>query len=644
MGLYQALVDSASRFSGALPPGFKMAGHRTWLINLTEDGTISGSPAKTSDFPHPIPKAPPGRTAGVIATLVVDKASYALGIGGNEARKEHADYLKVLRSCSRDVCSNSSVSDESKRTLQATIAFHRSKNDFESSQIKDDDIVIFQVGNLPYLFSDASMTRWLSDYQGKKLTVAGSSEICCVCGTNCSPPRIAEKVSLFQQRFPISCVNFDAACSFGKKQLLNSPICLECSASSTSLLSHLVSAADGENKFNVVLARGKERNGRPMSNQMAVFWTKEKVEIAVGESKLHAEEVVRLSLIDDESPPVDYTPKANAEHLKTLLESPWYCHGKEVSQVNPVGFYFAILSPNKSRLVIREWMETSIATVKDSLLNYRQALSIINLADGDTFVPPLTLILRSLRGPASKRNPHDEQPRLAAIEPELLRQMIRCMYAGAPPPEALLIRAVQAFRAPATAADEGESYKRLCSRRAALSAAMKLVLTYNDPNNTIAMEQLETLHDTDCAYKRQSPYLCGRLLALLNDLQYRASTSRRGPNTTLVDKFYAAASTAPQSVFGSLLKQANTAHLPKLRKDSSRNYPVKTSHGDVYVTDLLNEIVNLIDTDCGLPKQLAMRQQAEFALGYHHQQAVLRPLHTPKSTHATEQPPQDSNS
>jgi CRISPR-associated protein Csd1 len=250
----------------------------------------------------------------------------------------------------------------------------------------------------------------------------------------------------------------------------------------------------------------------------------------------------------------------------------------------------------------------------------------------------------SLRGPASKRSIHDEKPRLAEIEPELLRQMIRCMYAGASPPEALLIRAVQAFRTPATAADEGESFKRLCHRRTALAAAMKLVLTYDNPNNTKAMEQLETPHDADCAYKRQSAYLCGRLLALLNDIQYRSSTSRRGPNTTLVDKFYAAASTAPQSVFGSLLKQANTAHLPKLRKDSSRNYPVKTSGGDAYVADLLNEIVNLIDADCGLPKQLAPRQQAEFALGYHHQQAVLRPPHPPKPTQPTEQLQQNPNS
>jgi CRISPR-associated protein Csd1 len=173
---------------------------------------------------------------------------------------------------------------------------------------------------------------------------------------------------------------------------------------------------------------------------------------------------------------------------------------------------------------------------------------------------------------------------------------------------------------------------------------MKLVLSYNNPNNIHAMEQLETPSDTDCAYKRQSPYLCGRLLALLNDLQYRASTSRRGPNTTLVDKFYAAASTAPQSVFGSLLKQANTAHLPKLRKDPSRNYAVKTAQGEIHVTDLLHEIVNLIDADCGLPKQLAPRQQAEFALGYHHQQAILRPPYSKDSDKALKKSDDNSDS
>lgn len=274
---------------------------------------------------------------------------------------------------------------------------------------------------------------------------------------------------------------------------------------------------------------------------------------------------------------------------------------------------------------MREWLETSIDSVRKRLIDYRDAACIVHPQTGGLIVPPLRVLLQSLRGQSSKRKRHDERPRLAEIEPELLRELIRCMYDGANPPEALLTRAVRAFGSPAIAADEGDAFSRLCNRRTALAAAIKLVLTFGKPIEMNAMEQLETPNDASSDYKHGSPYLCGRLLAILNDIQYRASASRRGPNTTLVDKFFAAASTAPQSVFGSMLRLANTAHLPKIRKDPSRNYPVKTAAGDVRVSDLLSEVANLIDSapKPGLPRQLTPRQQGEFALGYHHQQAVL---------------------
>ena len=58
-------------------------------------------------------------------------------------------------------------------------------------------------------------------------------------------------------------------------------------------------------------------------------------------------------------------------------------------------------------------------------------------------------------------------------------------------------------------------------------------------------------------------YLCGRLLAVLDAIQSRALNN---PNTTIVDRFYGSASSAPASVFGTLLHGAQ-AHLSKLRKD-----------------------------------------------------------------------------
>ena len=188
---------------------------------------------------------------------------------------------------------------------------------------------------------------------------------------------------------------------------------------------------------------------------------------------------IRLTLVDDDDLEEPLQPLANPGHLTALLESPWYCRGSEVSQVNTTGFYFAILSPNKSRLAIREWLETTIDSVKKTLVDYRQALSIINLQTGELVVPPLRAILQSLRNPSSKRNKRKEEPRLAEIEPELLRQLIRCMYQSAKPPEALLTRALQAFRLPSTSADEYDAFARLCGRRTTLAAAIKLVLTYS---------------------------------------------------------------------------------------------------------------------------------------------------------------------
>lgn len=650
MGFYQALTSSRGRFTDVLPAGFKRAGEKTWLIQLDGEGTPLGNPTLAADF-HPIPKAPPGRTSGVVATLIVDKATYALGIGGHGSRIEHARYLKIIRKCRKEIKSRSDITNDSRQSVDAIYSFLRTKKGRAYSAIGENDIIVFLVGNHPYLFSDPKLRAWLSAYQSAELSDDTTSEQCVTCGKPCSPARIADKVTLFRQRVPISAVNLASACSEGKDQLLNSPICMHCSAAANSILAHLIGSEAHPSPFSVVLVgdekarkRGlsagggkKEKTGRPMTNQLAIFWTKEPVTLQAGDDAVAVavEDVVSINLNEEEEERIEsLQPWANPDHLKGLLESPWYCRGEEVAVVPPIGFYFAIISPNKSRLVIREWIETSIQDVKEKILTYRQGISIINPLSEEMIVPPVRGILQSLRAPSSNTLRSNENPRLAEVEPELLRQLIRCMYQGAKPPEALLTRAVQAFRSPAVAADEGDAFARLCSRRTALAAAIKLVLTYDKPIDMKAMEQLETPDDADSVYKRQSSYLCGRLLALLNNIQYRASASRRGPNTTLVDKFYAAASTAPQSVFGSLLKMANTAHLPKIRKDSSRNYPVKTKAGETHVTDLLNELVNLIDSalEPGLPRQLTPRQQAEFALGYHHQQAVLNPPYKPTAS------------
>ena len=103
----------------------------------------------------------------------------------------------------------------------------------------------------------------------------------------------------------------------------------------------------------------------------------------------------------------------------------------------------------------------------------------------------------------------------------------------------------------------------------------------------------------------QPAYLCGRLLAVLEQVQYVAVS----PKATLIDRFYGTASTAPASVFSRLLKGAQ-AHLGKLRKERFGTY-----------TALQTRLEEVMANLTGFPKVLTLEEQGWFSLGYYHQRA-----------------------
>lgn len=103
-------------------------------------------------------------------------------------------------------------------------------------------------------------------------------------------------------------------------------------------------------------------------------------------------------------------------------------------------------------------------------------------------------------------------------------------------------------------------------------------------------------------------YLCGRLLAELENIQKAAIR----PNLTFVERYYATASTAPASVFGTLLRLSQ-AHLARLRKQKPGLYMV--------LQQRLEEIQSRIAV---FPKVLKLEEQGLFALGYYHQRAYTR--------------------
>ncbi len=105
-------------------------------------------------------------------------------------------------------------------------------------------------------------------------------------------------------------------------------------------------------------------------------------------------------------------------------------------------------------------------------------------------------------------------------------------------------------------------------------------------------------------------YLCGRLLAVYDGLQYSAQGE---VNATVSDRYYALASTYPQLAFPKLT-DLSLKHLRKLRRDSRG--------AAVNIEKEIQEIhQQLAASGAKFPAQLSLEDQGRFAIGYHHQRA-----------------------
>jgi CRISPR-associated protein Csd1 len=99
-------------------------------------------------------------------------------------------------------------------------------------------------------------------------------------------------------------------------------------------------------------------------------------------------------------------------------------------------------------------------------------------------------------------------------------------------------------------------------------------------------------------------YLCGRLFAVLENVQYHAIGDA---NAGIGDRLFGAASTSPSATFGRLLKLAKH-HLGKIGGES-KGLEVNL---DKTIQDILSRIGDF-------PRTLSLEDQGRFALGYYHQ-------------------------
>jgi CRISPR-associated protein Csd1 len=555
--LLEKLCEYAERLD--LPPTMYIKTAIRWLIDLDLQGNLHGFVAtegrggkrdrgKEMLAPHI------GRSSGVRAKLLADNGEYVLGVTREKSEPGrvaqcHADFVALVKQC---------ADGTQEPMVQAVFQFLEHLPVTSLTLPADLDpahALTFRVNGILPIDLPSVRRFWASTATSSD---DDSSEPvpdlmqCLICG-EVRPPvkRLPMKIKRIPGRqtagMALISANAPAFESYGLEASLIAPTCQECGERFSNAANALIE---------------DERTHITVGPVVYVFWTK---------TEDDGFSVASLLL----------TPEPDV--VRALIRSAFSGHAATL-EIDTTPFYATAFSASGARVVVRDWLDTTVAEVKRHLARYFALQRIVDCdgAEGKPFG------LRALATSTIREPSKDLQRDLPPNVPQTLLHMA---LKGGPLPMGLLFQAVKRNRAA----------RDVTSSRAAL-IKMVLLSSPDDFKLERTMERLEL--------NNQAPaYLCGRLLAVLEAVQREANP---GINTTIVDRFFGTASSAPASVFGHLLRGAQ-AHLGKLRKEKPGAYRA-----------LERKLEEVLEGIRDFPKSLLLKEQGIFGLGYYHQRAADR--------------------
>ena len=257
-------------------------------------------------------------------------------------------------------------------------------------------------------------------------------------------------------------------------------------------------------------------------------------------------------------------------------------------------FFVLGLAPNASRIAVRYWPHERFDRLGPRILQHFDDLRIVRTSDRDPATPSMYRLLTAIAVLGKADN----------IPPRLAGEWMRAILEGTAYPPALLNAAVNRCRAEQASNAFGGNVPYL--RAAILKACINRDHRRRHglaPDHSFIREELD-VNQTDPAYR------LGRLFAVLERIQ---SAAQPGINATIRDRYYGAASSTPGAVFPTVMRLKN-AHLKKLS-------PGMEAFFEKLVGEICGSVVQPALVD--FPRQLDLRAQGLFALGYYHQRQSL---------------------
>jgi CRISPR-associated protein Csd1 len=503
----------------------------------------------------------------VVPKLLADNAEYVLGIARDSAKQERVDrcheaFVALIRECAEGTKHPS---------VQAVACFYdayKRGSVHLPEDFKPDQLVTFRVEGILPIELEEVRRYWAEVTGGAEDTgeSAGAAE-CLVCGER---RRVLANIPFKIKRIPngqtsgmaLVSTNARAFESYGMGAVSCAPVCARCGERFSKAANALLEAASTH---------------LSVGNLAYVFWTREST-----------------------WSPASILANPEPDEIRTLLASA-FGGDRAALRVEDSSFeesfYATAFSASGARVVVRDWLETTVPRAKASLARYFRLQQLVGeWGETDTGFLPLQGYWAGDPKPhwrdglaESVAPPRQGRRDVNKLSPTIPQALLRVALHGGQLPEGLLFQAVQRNRA-----EQGVTRPR--------AALIKMVLLSQAAFSEDTMTELEP-NNSDAAY------LCGRLLAVLEALQRIAIP---GTKATITDRFFGTASSAPASVFGRLLRGAQ-AHLGKLRKEAGGAYGA--------YQEKLEEIQKGLPD---FPRLLRLQDQGKFCLGYYHQRSADR--------------------
>ena len=572
--MLQALIAYAERENLGDPDFEATAIH--WLLPVGLDGRLSGNPIPLHEDPDakkPQPKrllrpftSPNELNQGDKSHFLADSLERALLFNPKdpakaESRRVAHEYFKKLFSEAADACPSAAPQLKAVAALLDSAAeAARIRAAFAETKAKPTDNVAFQVAGKNLLDDPEVKEFWRSRRRALRTTMPRSKRVCLATGVLTETLDTTEKIRGVPGGLAMgtNLISFDkdSFASYGLEQAQNAAVSAEAELKFRSALNRLIA------------------DGLRISDAVHLHWTRDPVPTDV------------FALIE----------AADEAGVRNLLTAPQTGHAPSGLQTN--AYYAMSLSGNGGRIVVRDWLESTVPEVEAHVRQWFADLSIISPEGAGTESAfKLGRLLYAL-----VRDKLDELP------PQLPTQLLYAALRGTPLPQTVLAAALRRQQI-----DAGEQ------PNPARFALIKACLRSPNPSTTNTQPSPHAMTECLNPESRDPAYLCGRLFAVFDRLQYLALGS---VNAGVAERFYASASVTPALVMGRLFRNA-TFHLPK----AGEGLPAKLS-AEQRGAIAENVRKDFEEISCALgdkfPPSLDLEGQGRFALGYYHQKAEYR--------------------